>query len=225
MISIQSIEKGNNDLQFLLIIAILGLLALLIQTFPKLIRVYWKATVTNNHNAVQFAQNENQSSKTIGLGIDVLTLLVISFFSVSTLLKLELLPNITNSFWSLFALAMLFFFLLSAAKKGLIWILGWLFLEPTMAEIHKAHLTLNFRILMIGLIPCLIFIIYAKGEISLIACYIGLICCTLQYIVRVLRLMITSFKVVSLPKYFSIVYLCTLEILPLVMTVKFLAIN
>ena len=214
-------SQPNNDLLFILLLVILGGVAFFVQQYPKLFLYYWKSSVGNNQSFL-LERDESQSSRTIGFGIDVMSLLVFGLFcgSIAKIFSIEIL-NLSITEVVLYSAGG--YGVIILMKKTLIWFLGLLFNEPNVSEIHRTQITVNSRVLSLVLIPIAAVGLYAQGEISKYFLLGGLVICALQYVLRFFKLLITGFKVISLPKYFSILYLCTLEILPVLLLVKWLS--
>lgn len=213
--------QSNNDSLFILLLLVLGGLAFFIQQYPKLFLYYWKSSVGNNQSYL-LERDESQSSRTIGFGIDLMGLLVFGLFCGS-LAKIFSIDVVNFSIKEIVFYSATGYGIISVMKKTLIWLLGILFKESDISEIHRTQITVNSRILSLILIPIVVIGLYAQGEISKYFLLGGLVICGLQYVLRFFKLLITGFKVISLPKYFSILYLCTLEILPMMLLVKWLS--
>lgn len=212
-------ESINPSWIFGILLLILGSLAYFVQQHPKLFVYYWKSSI-GNIQTYQLNRDESQSSQTIGFGIDLMSIAIFVLFFAALLKRFPQYVLFQSDYLIWFITVGITLIVLF--KKTIVWLLGILFQEPEMSEIHRTQMTVNNRVLALIVLPIAVIGLYSDPSTSVYVLSSGLVICVLQYIYRLLKLLVTGFRIISLPKYFSILYLCTLEILPILLLVKWL---
>jgi hypothetical protein len=106
-----------------------------------------------------------------------------------------------------------------------------LYLIAKVFPVEKEIRTYNFIILTVGillgliLMPINIFIAYAPQKVSTIFIYLGLLMIAVAYLVRSLRSLPVAAPFLIDNRFHFLLYLCTIEIAPLVVLTKFIVSN
>ena len=216
-ICINQIRNNNEDFILGILIFCFVLFALIQFFFKKRFYQIFKAFLSNN-SINQLVREGNLFKEYISIP------LVINFFA-----SISLLIYITNLFWSnlqyhnkgfLLYIEFFFFFLIFFLLKILmIKFTGILFKAKKESEEHILHIFLFNYIIGVILLFLLVFIIYAN-KIGVTVLYISLILTGLIYLYRLIRIGLIWLNSKKIPMFYLFLYLCTLEILPLILLTK-----
>lgn len=152
--------------------------------------------------------------------------LSINFLLTCPLFILQLISsNINFSFGSeinflSFLLIILCVFTVYFVKILSLKILGFIFNKPLVAGEYAFTIFLVNQILGIGLIPIIIFIAYGKQSFENGFIYMGIALMLIAFILRVGRGVLSALTSGEVTPFYLFLYLCTLEILPLLLGVK-----
>lgn len=207
---LEEVASLKLDYIFVVFLVLFGFLAFLVQQHAKLFLYYLKATFSPKLQT--FQSDDTQSGRNVGFGLDLFA--VLSFLSLIFISKSDLLEQ-RPMLMSLLVLYLVW------GKRALVYFLSRLFEEDKLGAVHIAQLEVNNRVTGVILLPLVFISYYALPGNSIIFVYISLVFIILQFIVRFVKLLLTSFSHSEFPFYISIMYLCALEILPLLMFYKY----
>lgn len=204
------VSELRLDYVFLTFLVLFGFLAFLVQQHSKLFLYYLKATFSPKLQT--FQTDDTQSGRNVGFGLDLFA--VLSFLSLVLVTNIDLL-NKTPILLSCLILYLVW------GKRAMVFFLSRLFEEDKLGAIHIAQLEVNNRVTGMILLPLVFISYYALPQNAVVFVYIALVFVILQFIVRFVKLLLTRFTHSEFPFYISIMYLCALEILPLLIFYKY----
>lgn len=207
---IEPIPVNHSDEVFISLLLGLAFLAFLVQQDSKIFLYYFK--VTFSPKVQTFQEDSTQSSRNVGIGLDLFSLF--SFFSLYYVVAKN-----QSDFSVLLVLGALFFFIWG--KRLLIYLLSFVFDEEKLGSIHITQLYVNNRVTGIIVFPLAFIAYYTLPIISNLVVYLAFGFVVFQFLVRFFKLLLTSFRLTVFPFYISFMYLCALEILPVLMIYKF----
>jgi hypothetical protein len=106
-------------------------------------------------------------------------------------------------------------------KRLMVYALSRLFEEDKLGFSHITQLQVNNRVTGMIIFPLAFMAYYAIPKASTIFVYTALVFLIVQFGVRFVKLLLTSFRDTGFPFYISFTYLCILEILPILIIYKY----
>jgi hypothetical protein len=203
------------------------LFAYTIYSYRKLM---WKAILSGffKQYYISLQREENEIYKKVSARLNFISLLVLALFIYLWLNK----TNLRAPLWYLkmngfifkgFSLYLLLFALLTFLvflQITVIRFLAFIFNTQNEAKEHEFNLWLIYKLLGVYSLPLVFFIAYSNDTIASFLLYFSLI----LFAAVLLRRYFIGFKLGlsmnSFPKIYSILYICTLEILPIAILVK-----
>ncbi len=191
------------------------------------IRMNFKKFFTDNQKAVlslrdskRLFEEQNSMSQRIFLGLNVVFFINITLF-ISQILEYYQILIFNFSLFVTLLFAVLFLILLKVIAFRFI---GSLFQLNSLANEAIHHGFVLNRLVGLVLIPFVIAIPFVSDEYVLILIYTGFASFAFLYIIQVLRsLQLFLMKVPSI--LYSILYICALEIAPVIIIIKFCSLN
>jgi hypothetical protein len=129
----------------------------------------------------------------------------------------------TGPLWESYTLSVLFFSMVTGGfylLKSVIWrMLGAIFLVQPFAETYLYNMYLFNRNIGIFIFPLVVLIPYVSGVVAPYMIYSVVAIFVLSYILKLWRFF-EIIRTENVPLFYFILYLCTLEILPLLLLIK-----
>lgn len=224
------IIKGNDDYRssdinrtrmddwyFVIIIVILILMAWIRIMYDKFLIVLFESSY-NYLLASKTFKERNIVRKRFDLILDVLYILNGALFILLLYRFFERELPVTGNF-KIFIMSVILLVSIMIYRNIIMRITGFIFNRITLFSECLYHYFIYNKIIGIGLLPFIIFIPYTKDLIHEILIITALSMVGLLYIMRFIRLIIFTSKNVVL-YFYLILYLCTLEILPVLVIIK-----
>ncbi len=193
------------------------LLAWIRVIYTRFVLLNFKA-VSNYQISLQLFKDSNQVQKAISR-----VLLGVYFFSISMFLWLILYKRgftiLNYSGISLMGILLIFFLGMTLFRVVVMNLTGVVFDRIKLFTAALYQNQLYNKILGIILLPVVFFYAYSKGILQEIFMYLGFTAIVALYFLRIIRQIIFIYKNVVLLFYF-ILYLCCLEIIPLLVIIK-----
>lgn len=214
--------QPHPDEFFISLLVLLGLLAVLVQSYSKSVTTYFKSFMSLNRS-LQMLRDENDLNKKVSWGIDVLSQLTVALFIVVILYRLGLDEFLLQSIYGSIIVYAIILSALSLFKKFIIWLISMVYHEHVLGNMHQLFFSLSIKAIATVVLPMLFLIIYGPNALTSMFIYVTLGLCGLIYLVLLGRILIVSFKSLSFPKYYSFLYLCALEIFPVLIAIRLLS--
>ncbi len=107
-------------------------------------------------------------------------------------------------------------------RNAVIWLLGFVSEENALAAEYRYQMNNMLKTIGVMLIPIIMILIVSKGFILDISLYIGIAILSSVFFVYFFRGLSTGVKFMYKSVYHFFIYICLVEILPIVLTIKFL---
>lgn len=214
-------ESSNSDLIFYVLIFIIFFLALIKKSFPKyfssIFSLSFQATFRQTQTREQMSQNFFPAFM-----MNILFILSVGLFIT---LAAQFYKWTTISFWQLFVYATTMLGIIYLVKYCVIYFAGWVFNAPDAAADYRFIVFLINKLLGVLFIPILFVIAYTNDETKKVAitvalCVAGLLL-ALRYLISLSRIR----KNLNLTAFHFFIYLCAIEIMPLLIIYKLLFIK
>jgi len=208
----KKVKLTYNDTFFIILTFDLFLIALL-KAF------YWKFTkqlflsVFAQRYANQYLKEENIFTERVTFLVTIIMLINISLFLSKTIFGTNL--SILN-FLKVFVLVDVFFLL----KAMLIRFLGYVFMLKSLAKLGVYFTFLFDRVMGILLFPIVVLMFFSPLISSPILLIFSIVIIALFLLIKIFWLWKIGIGAFGLSKYYLFLYLCTLEILPLLVFAK-----
>jgi len=211
-------NSGNTDLVFYVLIFIIFFLALVKSSFPKyfnsIFSLSFQATFRQTQTREQMSQNFFPAFM-----LNVLFILSVGLF-ITLFAQFYKWTNIP--FWQLFIYSTTILGIVYMVKYFVIFFTGWVFNAPDAAAEYRFIVFLINKLTGILFIPLLFVIAYTNDDVKKIAitialCIAGLLI-ALRYLVSLARIR----KNLNLAAFHFFIYLCAVEIMPLLVIYKLL---
>lgn len=208
----------NTDLVFYVLIFIIFFLALIKNSFPKyfnsIFSLSFQATFRQTQTREQMSQNFFPAF--------MLNVLFILSGGLFITLFAQFYKWTTIPFWQLFIYSTTILGIIYIIKYFVIFFTGWVFDSPDAAAEYRFIVFLINKLMGILFIPILFVIAYTDDEVKKIAitialCIAGLLI-ALRYLVSLARIR----KNLNLAAFHFFIYLCAVEIMPLLVIYKLL---
>jgi hypothetical protein len=190
----------------------------------------WKAILAAFYKQyyISLQREENEIYKKVSAQLNFISLLSLSLFLYLWINKAALhapawytKANLYHfNGFSLYLVIFSLFTFFVLLQMGIIRVFAWLFNTQSDAKEHEFNLWLIYKLLGIYTLPTLFFIAYSNQSISSILLYFSIILFTVVAVSRYIIGFRLGLSVNSFPKIYSILYICTLEILPIAILVK-----
>lgn len=205
----------------ILLVSILALVALIRFVYAKKLRIVLQAPFSSRH--LQMLKRGSESI-TLAMSMYLMLIYYLSFSFLIFLFVDMLFPEVVRGISShvLFGIIFISLILLSRIKYGLIAFWGYLFKTKEYAYKYRFYITLFSTFQGIIISPLIILAVYGPQNLSVLFLLSAGIILLILYFVRVTRGLIAT---LGQSKFFIIyffLYLCTLEILPILFLVKLL---
>lgn len=214
-------DTSNTDLIFYVLVFIIFFLALIKKSFPKyfnsIFSLSFQATFRQTQTREQMAQNFFPAF--------MLNVLFILSGGVFITLSAQFYKWTTIPFWQLFVYATTMLGIVYLVKYCVIYFAGWVFNAPDAAADYRFIVFLINKLMGVLFIPILFVIAYTNDETKKIAitvalCVAGLLL-SLRYLISLARIR----KNLNLTAFHFFIYLCAIEIMPLLIIYKVLFIK
>jgi len=214
-------STSNNDLIFYVLIFIILLLALIKKSFPK----YFKSIFSLSFQATfRQTQTREHMSQNFFPAFMLNVLFILSGGMFITLFA-QFYKFTSIPFWQLFIYATTMLALVYLVKYFVIVFAGWVFNAPEAATDYRFIVFLINKLIGILFIPILFVIAYTGDDVKKIAITVALCVAGLLLALRYLISLVRIRKNLNLTAFHFFIYLCAVEIMPLLVLYKLLFIK
>ena len=201
-----------SDTFFLILTFDLLLIAFLKAFYQKFTKQLFLSVFAQRY-ANQYLKEENAITERVTFLITTIMLINISLFLSQAIYGENLTPF---NFWNV-AMILIVFFLI---KTIIIRLLGHLFLIKSLAKLGIYFSFLFDRIMGVILFPIIVFMFFSPINLSPILLTFSLVLIVLFLLIKIFWIWKIGIRGFGLSKYYLFLYLCTLEILPLLVFTK-----
>ena len=201
-----------SDTFFLILTFDLLLIAFLKAFYQKFTKQLFLSVFAQRY-ANQYLKEENVFTERVTFLITTIMLINISLFLSKAIYGESLTPF---NFWNV-AMIIIVFFLI---KTIIIHLLGHLFLIKSLAKLGVYFSFLFDRIMGVILFPIIVFMFFSPINLSPILFTSSVVIIVLFLIIKIFWIWKIGISGFGLSKYYLFLYLCTLEILPLLVFTK-----
>jgi len=205
----------GREIEFLVLTLILLLLGITRQTERERFSLFIRS-FTNPMLADQLVRQERSFTR-FALLVFIITLASVSVFGALALQYLSFFEDF--SFIGLFAALLIGFVLLTMVRTAVYSAASWLFALSYLQQIHTFHWLLTNFILSLMLLPFSALYFFGPANLRGLWVYGGLASLAIFFLIRVLRLFYISSNSFRVPLMYNFLYLCALEILPLLLSI------
>ncbi|MFZ9848301.1 MAG: DUF4271 domain-containing protein [Flavobacteriales bacterium] len=219
--------QAHGDWLIGVLIFITILFASTIYSYRKLM---WKTILSGffKQYYISLQREENEIYKKVSARLNFIALLVLSLFLYLWLNKTQLnaplwYQKMNGYIFKGFSLYIFLFALLTFLvflQIAIIRSLAFIFNTQTEAKEHEFNLWLIYKLLGVYSLPVVFFIAYSNNAIATLLLYFSIILFGAVLLRRYFIGFWLGLSMNSFPKIYSILYICTLEILPLAILVK-----
>ncbi len=199
----------------IILFILLGLLAVLNTVFKTDLRNSFKAFT--NENILKLLHREQ---KDVAKGPFLLLYL---FYVICMGLFLFLLGNyfdvLPRGKWMML-LCIVLVGIIWVARHLLLYIIGSIFPFSKEISLYSYTISVFNHVLGVIVLPLVIFMAFSPEKMRFISIYIALVVIAVVYLYRIFRGLIIANKFLSLHKFHFFIYLCTVEIAPVVLLIK-----
>lgn len=210
--------QANNDYLFYLLLGLVAFLAFIKVTFPKyfhhIFTIFRQASFRQKQTSEQMHQD-----KLPGFLMNLLFILVGSAF-VSVVVSQKNLVKL--SFWELFLYSNIAFIAIYLGKYLFIRFAGWVFNVQESADIYAFIVFLVNKMIGVVLLPLLLVMAYSSGQTNGILLTVSLFVVGGLLIYRYIMSLSRVTKNLQISPFHFFIYLCGVEIIPLLLIYKVL---
>jgi hypothetical protein len=183
--------------------------------FISVIKAFFNIRFSN-----QLAREEFSLTHPVSVFLSINFLVTSSLF-ILQLIYSDLFINWVSEFNFLnFLIVIIIIFLVYLIKIISIKLLGFIFRKSIISSEYIFITFLSNQIIGIGLIPVIIFIAYSKQSFENGFIYTGIVLLIVAFIMRIVKGTITALVSREVSPFYLLLYLCTFEILPLLLGFK-----
>jgi len=175
---------------------------------------------TNYQYAYKLVKEGSSSSSRVNTFLSLVFYINISMFIFLILKLLNIKVDLSD--WKLYLLLILSLFIMYLGKRVANRILGYVFGNNDVVSEYLTNVWIYNIILGVFILPFIISIPFVPPEFKLPLMYIGIAIIILSLLFRILRNFRIAFKI-KLSIFYLILYLCTLEILPILIIGKMIS--
>lgn len=190
----------------------------------------WKAILATffKQYYISLQREENEIYKKVSARLNFISMLSLSLFIYLWIEKSSLsapawYTKMNGYHFRGFSLYLLIFFIFTFfvfLQNAIIRLFAWIFNTQGEGKEHEFNLWLIYKLLGIYSLPIMFFIAYANSSVSSFLLYFSLVIFAFAGLRRYFIGFKLGFDVNSFPKIYSILYICTLEILPIAILIK-----
>lgn len=206
-----------GTLKFVLVTFLFGFLAIIMTRFRSEVNDVYKAFLN------QILMSLLHREKGTILRLPYVLLYALSAFSVGTMIFLSTRIMGVKIFENNYASAMICILGASTIFLGrhtLLWLLAYIFPFSKEAKLYSFSIAIFNFIIGIALLPFIIFIAFAADNTHTILLYAALFSISILYIFRIIRSLLITNKYLIHNKFHFFMYLCTVEIAPILILLK-----
>ena len=201
-----------SDTFFLILTFDLLLIAFLKAFYQKFTKQLFLSVFAQRY-ANQYLKEENVFTERVTFLVTTIMLINMSLFLSKTIYGENLTPF---NFWNV-AISIIVFFLI---KTIIIRLLGHLFLIKSLAKLGIYFSFLFDRIMGVILFPIIVFMFFSPINLSSMLFTFSVVIIVLFLLIKIFWIWKIGIGGFGLPRYYLFLYLCTLEILPLLVFTK-----
>ncbi len=190
----------------------------------------WKAILATffKQYYISLQREENEIYKKVSARLNFISMLSLSLFIYlwidKSSLKVPAWYDKMNGYhfkgFLLYLLIFIAFTFLVFLQSAIIRVSGWIFNTENESKEHEFNLWLIYKLLGIYSLPVMFFVAYSNQAVSSFLLYFSLLLFAFAALRRYFIGFRLGFNVNSFPKIYSILYICTLEILPIAILIK-----
>lgn len=223
MILLQNIEPSTYYYQpsWVMVIIVLSLMLLgyLYSAFNSRFSAFIKAVFISRFS-VQASREERSLSHPVSLLLSVNFILIVSLFVLQLFSSGAFFHSGTDFSLPSFFLIALIIFCVYAVKTVFLKVTGFILDKQEILEEYNFTIFLVNQFLGLALLPAVIFAAYGPPEWASGVLLTGVILCAAAFFLRIGKGIAAILERRNAPLFYIILYLCTLEILPLLVGVK-----
>ena len=201
-----------SDTFFIILTFDLLLIALLKAFYQKFTKQLFLSVFAQRY-ANQYLKEENAFTERVTFLVTIIMLINISLFLSKTMYGENLTPF---DFWNMVIITTVFFL----TKTIIIRLLGYIFLIKSLAKLGIYFSFLFDRVMGVILFPIIVFMFFSPINASPILVIFSVIVIALFLLIKIFWIWEIGIGGFGLPRYYLFLYLCTLEILPLLIFTK-----
>ncbi len=201
-----------SDTFFIILTFDLLLIALLKAFYQKFTKQLFLSVFAQRY-ANQYLKEENAFTERVTFLVTTIMLINVSLFLAKTIFGDSLNPF---DFWNVFIFTTIFFF----SKAIIIRLLGHVFILKALAKLGVYFSFLFDRVMGIILFPIVVLLFFSPINSSPILLVFSVVIIALFLLIKIFWLWKIGIGGFGLSRYYLFLYLCTLEILPLLVFTK-----
>lgn len=219
---LQQVEENKFPFHptWLMIVIILCIMILgyLFSAFNSRFVLVLKSLV-QNRAVEQFSREEYSLSHPASIFLSINFLLAVSLFLLLVLTPMDGILRIDLTLFSFIKIVLLVF-AIYAAKIFVIRLVGFIFDREAVAREYIFLVYLVSQAAGVAMIPVIVFVAYAPEWLSEISFYLGIAILAASYILRIAKGILANLSGGHMSAIYLLLYLCTLEILPVLFAYK-----
>jgi hypothetical protein len=213
----------NNDWILGVLLLLLLLLAVLVSAYRTLIYKILMASVSKQHY-IGLQREENEIYRKVSMFLNFISFLSIALFFyfilTRTVVDHTTLRNMGISGLVFYFLVLLGTICAIGLQFGVVYLTGWIFKSQANSQEYQFNIFLTYKLLGVFLVPVLFFLAYAPSSNGGLFMNIGLLLLLFVSIKRYVVGFQIGLSISAFPKLYSILYICTLEFLPIAILLK-----
>jgi hypothetical protein len=202
-----------------LIIGCFSALVWMVATYRKKLNLVVSAAISNR-NVEQLIRNEYALSNRLSVVLSILFLIVTTIFICQTNTHFNWVNATTTEPTTLFVRTFIYLLLFLTLKQTLVRIAGLIFEKQQESFWHIFNIFLFNEVLGIFAFPIVVLIQYSSPGVGIFLSYLIIGLFGLSYLYKFARLLFSGGSKKGISQIHLFLYLCTLEILPLVVVIK-----
>jgi hypothetical protein len=206
-----------GTLKFTIIILLLGFLTIIMTRFRSEVNDIYKAFLNQNLMSLLYRE------KGTILRLPYILLYMLSVFSIGTMIFLTTSVfgiKISGSNFTSFAICLAGAAGIYLGRHTSLWLLAYIFPFSKEAKLYSFVIAIFNFVIGIVLLPYIIFIAFAATNTHTILLYMALFSVLILYVFRVIRSLLIMNKYLTHNKFHFFMYLCTVEIAPILILLK-----
>lgn len=208
----------NNDWVLGVLLLLITLLAVVISSYRSLIYKILMATFFKQYY-IMLQREENEIYRKVSMFLNFISFISIALFFYFLFEKYRWNPLALHGF--LFFLSIFGVILLIVLLQfSVVSFVGWIFKAQEESREYQFNILLTYKLFGVFLIPLLFFIQYSESTMPFFFIKTGLFLLVLISLKRYFVGFQLGLSITSFPKIYSILYICTLEFLPIAILIK-----
>ncbi|MFM7022618.1 MAG: DUF4271 domain-containing protein [Flavobacteriales bacterium] len=209
---------ASSDWVLGVLLVLLVLMAVLVSSYRSLIYKILMATFFKQYYIV-LHREDNEIYRKMSMFLNFISFISIALFFYFLFAKYQWNPVPLGGFY-MFLLVFGVLLLLILLQYTIISLTGWIFKAQSESREYQFNIFLTYKLFGVFLIPLLFFIQYAPGASPFFFIKIALFLLVLVSLKRYFVGFQIGLGISTFPKLYSILYICTLELLPIAILIK-----